>query len=218
MRVRVRVAIVLLTQSLLAPSHGQSADWTLTDADVVRLHAGAVLVDSESRTERPPGEVRAAVQIRAPPERVFRTLTDCALALRFVPHLEHCAVLESSPDGTVQIVEQRVDPGWFIPSLYFVFRAELEPFRRIRFTHVRGDLRENRGEWTFQPTEDGTGTVVKYRVYVVPRVPVPQWLLRRTLRRDLPALLTGLRAQSESGHPAAASAGPRASRSRVPSR
>lgn len=204
----VRIALLLATSALFAPSYGQSVDWTLTDAQLARLHQGAVLVDTSVVEGRPSGEIRAAVQIHAPAERVFRTLTNCAEALRFVPHLEHCAVLETAPDGSWQVVEHRVDPGWFAPSLDYVFRAEYEPFSRIRIINVRGDLSENQGVWEFHPIENGAVTLVTYRVYVVPRVLMPHWLLRRTLRHDLPALLKGLRACSESeGASAVASAG-----------
>src|SRR5262245_20593904 len=77
MPTHVRVAIVLLAQALFPPSlYGQNADWTLTPAELARLRDGAVLVDGEVGADHPTGDVRAAVQIRASAERVFRTLTD----------------------------------------------------------------------------------------------------------------------------------------------
>ncbi len=198
MPTHVRVAIVLLAQSLLPSTlYGQNADWTLTEAELARLRDGAVLVDAELAADRPTGNVRAAVQIRASPERVFRTLTDCAEALQFVPHLRKCAVLETAPDESWQVVEQQIDYGWFMPHAYYVFRADYERFQRIRFTNVRGDFRENRGEWVFSPAPDQTATIVTYRVHVVPRFIVPRWLMRSTLKRDLPELLKGLRARAE---------------------
>jgi uncharacterized protein YndB with AHSA1/START domain len=201
MPTHVRVAIVLLAQALFPPTiYGQSADWTLTPAELARLGDGAVLVDGDVAADRPTGIVRAAVQIKASPERVFRTLTDCVEALRFVPHLRHCAVLDAAPDNSWQVVEQQIDYGWFMPKAYYVFRAEYERFARIRFSNVRGDFRENRGTWEFRPTGDGKATIVTYRVQVVPRFYVPRWMMRMTLKRDLPALMTGLRAQSEAPH------------------
>lgn len=202
MPTHVFVAIVLLAQVLLPSSlYGQDADWTLTQPERTRLGEGGVLVDSDVGGERSTGNVRAAVQIRASPERVFRTLTDCAEALRFIPHLRHCAVLESAPDNSWQVVEQQIDYGWFMPHAYYVFRADYERFARIRFSNVRGDFRENRGEWEFQPTPDGKATIVTYRVQVIPRFYVPRWLMRTTVKRDLPDLMRGLRAHAEAGSP-----------------
>ena len=209
MPTNVRVAVVLLALSLLSSSlYGQSGDWTPTEAELARLGDGAVLVEAELASDRPTGNVRAAVQIRASAERVFRTLTSCTEALRFVPHLRRCAVLETAPDGSWQVVEQEIDYGWFMPRAYYVFRADYEGFKRIRFNNVRGDFRENRGEWTFNPTADGTGTVVTYRVHVVPRFMVPRWLMRSTLKRDLPDLMKGLRSHAEA--PAMEASGPSA--------
>src|SRR4029450_835400 len=112
-----------------------------------RLRDGAVLVDAELAADRPTGNVRAAVQIRASAEEGVPTRANCAEPLQFVPHLRKCAVLETAPDGSWQVVEQQIDYGWFMPRAYYVFRADYEGFERIRFTNVRGDFRENRGEW-----------------------------------------------------------------------
>jgi uncharacterized protein YndB with AHSA1/START domain len=211
MPTHVCVAILLLAQALFPSSlYGQNADWTLSPAELARLGDGAVLVDGDVGSDRP-GDVRAAVQVHAPPERVFRTLTDCTEALRFVPHLRHCAVLETAPDNSWQVVEQQIDYGWFMPHAYYVFRAEYERFTGIRFSNVRGDFRENRGMWEFQPGADGESTIVTYRLRLVPRFFVPRWLMRSTLRRDLPELMKGLRARSEAdpGAPPGPSAGQR---------
>ena len=196
MPTRVHVAIVLLAQALLPSTlYGQGADWTPTEAELARLRNGAVLVEVDGATDRSSGDVRAAVQIEAAPELIFNTLTDCAQALRFVPHLRHCAVLETAPDGSWQIVEQQIDYGWFMPHAYYVFRADYERYDRIRVSNVRGDFRENRGKWEFRPTADGKATIVTYELHVVPRLFVPRWLMRSTLKRDLPAMMEGLRAR-----------------------
>lgn len=198
---RLRVATLLLAQALLIPSYGSGADWTLSEAELARLRAGAVLVSADAAGDSAPGDVRAAIQVKASAEWVFRTLTDCSQAMQFVPHLKLCTVLESAPDGSFQVVEQRIDYGWLMPNAYYVFKAEYEPYTRIRYTHVRGDFRENRGLWEFRPTADDSATIVTYRVHVVPRFYVPRWMMRSTLKRDLPALMQGLRDHAEAAGP-----------------
>jgi uncharacterized protein YndB with AHSA1/START domain len=185
-------------QAVLADGSSAYGVWRLSDANQAGLGRGEVVVEAEVTRDKPGGEVRAAVEIAATPEEVFRTLTDCSKALKFVPHLEHCEVLETAPDGSWQIVEHQVDHGWFAPKARYVFRAEYEDFRRIRFTHVSGDLRENQGTWEFTPSKDGESTVVTYKARVVPRSYVPRWLMRSALRSDLPAMLKGLRSACES--------------------
>ena len=191
------VAIALLAQALLVPAYADSADWPLTPAELARLREGGVLVSAELANDRSSGDVRAAVQIRATPEQVFRTLTDCTKALRFVPHLEHCVVLATAADGAWEDVEQKVHYGWFMPHAQYVFHAEYERFARIRISNVRGDFREHSGVWEFRPLEGGTATLVTYRVHLVPRFFVPRLVMRSTLKRDLPELMKGLRQQAE---------------------
>lgn len=209
MSTRAAVAIVLLAQALLAPAYGgESADWTLGPSELARLRDGEVLVAAEVANDRSSSDVRAAVQIHATPERVFRTLTDCPHALLFVPHLEHCTVLETAADGSWEVVEHKIHYGWFMPHAQYVFHADYERFERIRISNVRGDFREHHGLWEFRPIEGGSATLVTYRVHLVPRFFVPRLIMRSMLRRDLPELMKGLRVQAEAGSkdPAAPSA------------
>jgi uncharacterized membrane protein len=172
-------------------------DWDLTDGQRAELARGEILVLADVSASQ--GDVLAAVQIAAPAERIFRTMTDCGEALQFVPHLERCRVLESADDDSWQLVEHAVDLSWYLPRIDYVFRAQYEPFRRIRFTHVRGDLLENEGMWELQTLgeSDRRATILTYRVRIVPRQYVPRWVVRSSLRRDLPLMLRALRDRCE---------------------
>jgi ribosome-associated toxin RatA of RatAB toxin-antitoxin module len=185
-----------------------SADWTLSDAQLARLESGAIVAEGDVTLDRAAAEVRAAVKVSATPEQVFLTLTDCAQALRFVPHLKRCAVLETAPDGSWQNVEQQVDYGWLVPRATYVFHAEYQKFDRIRFSNVRGDFHENRGVWTFAALNEGQSTLVTYEARVAPAFYVPRWMMRNMLKRDLPELLRGLRARAEAARPATATNAP----------
>jgi len=171
--------------------------WEPTAEQRAELASGGVIVVADVDSSRRSGEVQAAVQIAAGAEEIFRTLTDCTQALEFVPHLERCSVLERAPDDSWQVVEQDLDYGWYRPRITVVFRAEYEPFERIRFTQVRGDLKVNEGTWQLTPTHDGASTIVTYSVRVVPRFYVPRRMMQSSLKRDLPDLLRGLRSRCE---------------------
>jgi hypothetical protein len=176
----------------------RSQAWELTDEQRAELASGGVIVIADLDASRRGGEVKAAVQITASPEEIFRTLIDCEQALQFVPHLERCSVLESAPDDSWRIVEQDIDYGWYLPLITVVFRADYEPFERIRFAQVRGDLKVNEGTWELRPANDAAGsTIATYSMRIVPRFYVPRRLIHSSVRRDLPALLRGLRARCE---------------------
>jgi len=182
---------------LLACNGASAQDWTLSAEDMALLDRREVLLPPDPNHDRNNGSFRAAIEIDAPAEHVFRTMTDCAQALKFVPHLVRCSVLETAPDGSWQTILHEVSYGWFVPRASYVFRAEYEPFERVRFSGVRGDFAENEGVWELIPRSDGAATVVTYRAQVVPRFYVPSWIVLASLKRDLPALLQGLRARSE---------------------
>ena len=174
-----------------------SADWTLSDVQRARLETGSIVAEGDVALDRAAADVRAAVQVRATPEQVFRTLIDCSEALRFVPHLKRCVVIETAPDGNWQNVEQQVDYGWLVPRANYVFHAEYHKFERIRFTNLRGDFHENRGVWTFTALKEGTSTLVTYEARLAPAFYVPRWMMRNMLKRDLPDLMRGLRNHAE---------------------
>jgi hypothetical protein len=174
-----------------------SADWALSDIQLRQLKAGTIVAEGDIAPDRMAADVRAAVQVSAPPETVFRTLTDCSLALRFVPHLKRCAVVDTAPDGSWQEVEHQSDYGWLVPRATYVFRADYEKFSRIRFSHLRGDFRVNEGVWEFLPVDEGRATLVTYQARLVPDFYVPRWMMRSMLKRDLPELMRGLRTQAQ---------------------
>lgn len=199
------VAALLL---LVACGTCVSADWTLSDAQLAGLETGAVVAEGDVGQDHTGADARAAVEVNATPEQVFRTLTDCSQALHFVPHLKRCTVLETAPDGSWQNVEQQVDYGWLISRATYVFHAEYQQFERIRFTNVRGDFHENRGVWTFTALKDGQATLVTYEARLAPAFYVPRWMMRSMLKRDLPDLMRGLRTRAEGTRSAAATAPP----------
>lgn len=208
---RAVAALLPLLASAMAlsvPAICQSADWALSPSQVERVEAGAIIAEGDVAPDRAAADIRAAIKIRATPEQVFRTITDCSRALRFVPHLKRCAVLDAAPDGHWQNVEQQVDYGWLAPRANYVFHAEYEKFGRIRFSNLRGDFHENRGLWIFRPLDDGRSTLVTYEARVVPAFYVPRWMMRNMLKRDLPDLMRGLRTHAEAARSTAATNAP----------
>lgn len=165
----------------------------LTAPERAQVLAGDVLVTTTGDQHG----ARAAIRIAAPPARVFSVMTSCAQALRYVPRLESCRVIEAAADGSHARVEHVVKPRWYLPRIRFVFRADYRPPHEVRITNVSGGLREHEARWTLEPLDGGRATLVDYQVRIVPRYPVPEWLVLATLKRDLPAMMRGLAARCE---------------------
>jgi uncharacterized protein YndB with AHSA1/START domain len=175
------------------------SEWTADPAVQRRLAEGEVMVQSASAVDpdRPRGRVRAAVLIRARPEAIWAVMTDCRQTPLFVPGLRRCRRIDGAPDGRWEDIEHEVRYSWFMPTVRYVFRAEYDRPHRIDFHRISGDLKEQEGTWLLTQTADGAATIVEYDLYLEPGFWVPQILINRTLRKDLPAILTGLRERAE---------------------
>lgn len=191
----VVLARVLLTPLVALPQTG----WT-ADSDVQRRLAGGEVVvqtATEADPDHPRGRVRAAVLIRARPEAVWAILTDCRQAMEFVPGLKRCSRVDGAPDGRWEDIEQEIRYAWFLPTVRNVLRADYDRPHRIDFHRISGDLKREEGTWVLTATSDGSATVVDYEMYLDPGFWIPQALVNRSLRKDLPAALLGLRERVE---------------------
>src|SRR5271170_1128580 len=141
------------------------------------------------------GSAAATVRIHARREVVWSLITSCAEALRLVPGLVACNVLETAPDGSWQRIRHVLDYSWYVPKLTYEIRASYDPPSRVSIERISGDLRVLRGSWSLQ--SDGDYTIAHYAVDLAPGFWVPQWIVRAALRRDLPKMLRALRSRAE---------------------
>jgi hypothetical protein len=152
----------------------------------------AVTVDSTAQS----GRASAAVRIHADRGIVWSLLTNCASALRLVPGLVECVVVETAPDGSWQLIRHVIDYSWYVPRLTFVFRADYRYPERISIRQVSGALRVLEGSWDLET--DGDFTLARCSLALAPGFWVPRWLIKAALRRDLPKVLRALRSAAES--------------------
>lgn len=192
-------SLVLASASLLSFAVATPADWTAEPEVQRRLADREVVVESAAAVdpEHPRGRVRAAVLIRAQPEAVWAVMTDCRQTPLFVPGLKYCRRVDGAPDGSWEDIEQEVHYAWYLPTVRYVFRADYDRPRRIDFHRISGDLKQEEGTWLLTATPDGAATMVEYEMYLDPGFWIPQSLVNRSLRKDVPTALTGLRERVE---------------------
>ncbi len=130
------------------------------------------------------------------PQAVWTVLTDCALATRFVPHLESCRIVERDPDGRWDVRENISNPP-ILPRVRTVVRNDFKVGRNYAFTYrlVSGDMRLSDGRWSLE-AGDG-GTLVLYEARIAPNVPAPLFLIRNAISHDFPEMFRRLGALSE---------------------
>lgn len=135
--------------------------------------------------------VHAAIDIPAPAERVWRAMTDCSYAAKMVTNVTRCRVLKQGPGWDIR--EHVTSGNMFLPAIRNVFRSDYEPYRRIRFHRVDGDLKAMEGEWGLAPLNDGRWTRVTYENRLAARIAAPAFAIRAGLRKDTPKVLENLR-------------------------
>ena len=159
--------------------------------EVERLAEGEVIVrvvQSDSGRKR---SVQGAVLIDSHPRHIWKIMLDCDQTPAFVPGLKSCRLLQK--DDTTEIIEHQVKFTWLLPKVSYVFRATYQLFQRIDFEKISGDLKEFEGYWVLDQIDGSQKTIVLYSVYLDPGFFVPQWLVRKVLKKDLPAILIALR-------------------------
>ena len=153
----------------------------------------SVALDPDEQT----GRASATVRIHARRDVVWALITDCSEALKMVPGLAACEVLETGPNGSWQRLRHVLDYSWFIRKLTYQIRATYEKPSRVSIERISGDLETLRVQWTLQ--SDGDYTIAHYAVELAPGFWVPRWLVRSALKHDLPKMLRALRARAEPG-------------------
>lgn len=184
-------ALALFLPLALAAQTG----WLSEPAVQQRLTEGQVVVQAAGSIDSaaPRGRVRAAVRIPASPESIWRVMTDCAQAPLYVPGLKRCRRIDAAADGSWEDIEHEVRYSRLLAPVRYVFRAQYQRPHRMDFHRISGDLREESGTWLLTATPDGAATVVDYEVYLDPGFWIPRFLVMRMLRKDVPAVLSGLR-------------------------
>ena len=151
-----------------------------------------VVLDTAEQT----GRASATVRIHAEREVVWSLITSCAEALKMVPGLVDCQVLETASDRSWQRIRHVLDYSWFVRKLAFEVLATYDKPAQVSIERVSGDLSTLKVSWNLK--SDGDYTIAQYKIDLAPGFWVPRWLVRGALKRDLPKMLRALRTRAES--------------------
>lgn len=140
--------------------------------------------------------VNAAILIKAEPKAIWHVLTACGIAPKYVSNVVSCSLLRTSDDGATQLFAQKVKPAFFLPSFKHVFRLHYQPYTRIDVTRVSGPIAVMQGSSWLLKQPDGTVILYHY-LEVDPGFPIPRFLVRAILKRNIPRVLTAIRDEAE---------------------
>lgn len=187
----------ILAMGLAMVATSPAAAFDLTPKALAALDRGEAYAEVMPDLDGVSGRVRAVVDIDAPPEKVWAMMTDCATAGRMLTNLASCRILAGDQRRGWDVREHVTRRNLVFPRMRIVFRSDYEPFSRIRFRLVEGDLKVEQGEWRLQAIGGGRGTRVFYENRLAVDWPVPKALMREALRKDTPKVLMNLRRACE---------------------
>ena len=146
----------------------------------------------DSRSEKPGGTVRVRALARIPAEEVWNVIVSCERSFVFVNGLQSCEVIEDS--GERALIRQVTKQGWPAPTLDFIYESMREPFSKINFSLVQGNLEAMEGSWQFINTANGL--LLDYEIRIKPELAVPDFLVSRSLRKSSPDMVACIRGLS----------------------
>jgi uncharacterized protein YndB with AHSA1/START domain len=169
----------------------------LLDGTALRqLKLGEVIIDVRPDPQGATGLIQAVIDIPAPPQRVWQVMVDCERSKRTIPSLKTCRVMERAADGLFDVREHVVQWIWPLPAVRSVFRSDYQPFQRIAFRKIEGDLELLEGEWRLEPLSGGAATRLSYRARITPGWPLPGAMVRSAIEADVPKTLAALRREA----------------------
>jgi hypothetical protein len=147
----------------------------------------------------------AEMTVRAPPEAVWRVLTDYEALPTFVPNLERCERLPGAPPGRTLLRQRGCSQGalWRLEAEAVLEVEEVVGAmgrREARFAMVSGDFAELSGRWVVEPdpaAAAGSATRLRYDISLKPRLSLPSTIVSYVVRAGLPANIKAIAARAE---------------------
>lgn len=176
--VLIAIALLLLPPDLAGAANADGSAWASVTAD----------------DDTGLAHVQGGVDIDAPPDLVWRVMTDCKNAFQLITNLKSCKIVDGDMAKGWDVREHVTGNTFIFPGLRIVFRSDYTPYSKIAFHLVDGDLKTEEGVWTLTPIKAGAGTRVGYENRLAAKSAfAPAVLVRQSLRKDTPQALTNLK-------------------------
>ncbi len=133
--------------------------------------------------------------IKAKPDEVWQILTDYNNAHRTFPMMKKCQVIEDH--GNTKLMKHIVAPSGLIGSYEYVIELKETDKKSLEWKRVSGAFKDVDGWWKLEPVEGGRHTMVTYASYVNGGIFMPQGLIKRQFRTDMPQVMELLTKSAE---------------------
>ena len=183
---------------LAGPAWAADRDPDLSWVDHALLDRGEVQVHPD-QIEHGVVHMRFAVKVTAPVPAIWNVLKDCPRSAEYTPNIVSCRSLEILDNGRAELFTQTIKIAFFVPAFDHVFQLSYDPYRHIGVHRVSGPINVLDGNWWLVPQANGSVLLVNELAIDI-GLPVPRFLVRATMRREIPKMLTGIRDRAQTQH------------------
>ena len=137
-------------------------------------------------------EVASSGTVKAPPEVVWKILTDYERMPEFVPDLQRSRLL--SRIGNTAVIEQYGEARFlfFKRSIHLIVSVLEQPISVIEIGLVSGDMKVYNCRWELVPIPETGGTRILYTGKLVPKFYVPGMLGANIIRSDIEKMMAAV--------------------------
>ncbi|MBV5327705.1 MAG: SRPBCC family protein [Chlorobium sp.] len=167
------------------------------DREKRKLMRGEIVIDLAFLPDDVIG-VCGKIFIAAPPEAIWKTLTDYNNLSETLPKVLSSKLV--GQHGNTIILDQTGRTGifFFEKTVSFQLKLEEEYLKRVSFEQLNGDFSIYRGEWIIIPMAETEGFVLVYHAEIKPAFFAPPILVSFVQRQDLPGIFKAHKQRAES--------------------
>ena len=181
---------ILVLMTLVSTRFSEAASINLSDDELARLTRGEILLQIV-QDEKPGSAARVTALFHTNAQAIWDIIGYCKYEFIYMRGLKLCEMLEG--DQFHMTMRHRVRNSWYTPTLDFTFEANREPGGDGEAHLIDGDLKILEGRWKLSPLADNNSVIVVHEIRIQPKLPAPEWLVSRNLKRDLPAMMACIR-------------------------
>jgi ribosome-associated toxin RatA of RatAB toxin-antitoxin module len=193
--------IILMLLSLLlhpGPAHSTTASREdIAASEHSKLLNGEIIVNTSALSDGVTGVI-GKIYIEAPPEHIWRAITDYDNQKNFVPKLIDSGLI--SDNGTEQVMFETGKTGvlLFRKTVHIKLKVKGDRLKRLEFHQIDGDFKIYQGEWVIESALNGKGSMLSFRAEIKPDFFAPAFFVRNVQEKDLPMVLSAMKKRAES--------------------
>lgn len=134
--------------------------------------------------------------VRARPDRVWEIISDHNNLHHVFSQMKKAEVVKS--EGQVKYIKYTVAPSGPVGTFTYTVKLREKAPYSMEWTRVSGAFKNVKGFWKLEPLDNGTTTLATYASFVDGGFLLPQPLIRRQCRIDMPAVISTLKTEVES--------------------